>query len=85
MLGPEDEDAHALERSPERQRLGHGRDAQRQGAFTERRAGDVDRAVPVAVGLDHGPELRAPKSAPQPTDVAPHRTEVDRDLGAVHQ
>jgi len=82
---PEDEDAHARELAPERQRLGHGRDAERERAFTERRACDVDGAVPVAVGLDHGPQLRASEDAPQPTDVAPHRAEVDRDLGAVHQ
>ena len=63
---PEDEDPHARELAPERQRLGDGRHAQRERAFTERRAGDVDRAVPVAVGLDHGPQLRAPESAPQP-------------------
>ena len=52
---PEDEDAHAPELAPKRQRLGDGRHAKRQRAFTERRACDVDRAVPVAVGLDHGP------------------------------
>ena len=39
------------------ERLGHGRDAERGRAAFERGAADVDRAVPVAVGLDDRPEL----------------------------
>ncbi len=37
--------------------LGDGRDAKRRRARAERSACDVDRAVSVAVGLDHRPEL----------------------------
>ena len=82
---PHDEDPHARELAAERKRLGDRGDAERQRAFAERRAGDVDGAVPVAVGLDDGPELGAPERAPQPADVPPDRAEVDRDLGAVHR
>src|SRR5438034_660289 len=82
---PEDEDPHARELAPQRERLGHRCDAERERTLAEHRARDVDRAVAVAVRLDHGPELRPTEDAPQPTSVASKRPEVDRDLGAVHQ
>ena len=51
-------------------------------ARAERAVGDVDRAVPVAVRLDDGPELGARELLEQQLGVPPHRAEVDRDLRA---
>ena len=68
----------------EGQSLGHGRDAQGRRARVHRGPGDVGRAVPVPVRLDHGPELRRAEHAPQPRDVPAQRAEVDRDLRARH-
>src|SRR6476661_3325752 len=69
----------------QRETFGNGRDAERRRARTERGAGDVDRTVPVTVGLDDRPEPGAAECAQQSAHVAPQRTEVDRDLRAVHR
>ena len=64
--------------------LGNRRDAERAGALVDERAGDVDRAVAVGVGLDDRPELRALEHAQQRPRVPPDRAEVDGDLRPVH-
>ncbi len=69
----------------ELERLGHGRDAEGGRAGAERRAGHVDRTVPVAVRLDDRPELRSVEGGEQCPGVPPDRAQVDRELGARHQ
>ena len=62
-LGSDDrahhDDASVPERGAQVERLGQRRDAERRRARLERGLRDVDRAVPVALGLDDGPELCA--------------------------
>ena len=82
---PHDEDAHAGELAPEDERLPDGRDAERQRPLAERRTCDVDRAVPVAVGLDDHPELGSPECTAKATHVSPQGAQVDGDLRAVHR
>ena len=66
----------ALERFVDRGDTENGR------AGLERRAPDIDRAVPVAIRLDHGPELGAVERFEQALGVVPDRAKVDRDLAA---
>jgi hypothetical protein len=68
----------------EHQRLVDGRRADRRRARAERGGGDIDRAVPVAVRLHDGPELRAVERAQQRRGVPPQRAEVDRELRPMH-
>ena len=82
---PHAEDARGGELLPQLERFQKCRDAESACARTERRAGYVDRAVPVCVGLDDRPELRALERTQQRPDVSPERAEVDSQLGAVHQ
>ena len=79
------EDPRVAELGSQLEPLGDGRDAERAGALVEHRAGDIDRAVPVGVGLHDRPELRAVEHAQQRPRVAPDRAEVDGQLRPVHR
>ena len=81
---PHDEDPRLGQRAPQLEPLVDRGDAEHGRAGLERRAPDIDRAVPVAVRLDDGPELRAVERLEQPASVVPDRAEVDRDLAAMH-
>ena len=81
---PHDEDPRLGQRAPQLEPLVDRGDTEHGRAGLERRAPDVDRAVPVAVRLDDGPELRTVERLEQPASVVPDRAEVDRDLAAVH-
>ena len=73
------------ERSPQRERLRRrSRRRARVAPASSAARRDVARAVPVAVRLDDRPELGAAERVAGAPRVAPHRAEVDRDLGAVH-
>ena len=80
----EDEDARGADRAPQRQRLGHRRDAERGRARGERRTAHVGGAVPVAVRLHDRPELRAVEHPQQRRRVAADRAEIDGQLRARH-
>ena len=57
--------------------FGDQRDAQPLRPGVQRRPGDRDRAVPVAVGLHHGPHGRRSDRGAQHRDVVRDRVEVD--------
>ena len=60
--------------------------SRRRGRRTlgERRAGDVDGPMAVAVRLDDGPQRRALEHVEQPAGIPPHGAEIDRDLRPMH-
>ena len=86
MIGrrPEHDDAGGRERSAEDDRLADGRDAERGGTSVEGGAPDVDRTVPVAVGLDDRPQLGRGQQVAQAACVAADRADVDRDERTGH-
>ena len=54
-LFAEQQDRHVDARLPEFDPLGDERDAQSLRAARDRRSGDLDRAMPVSIGLHHRP------------------------------
>ena len=80
----EDDDPRLGQCSPDLERLAHVRDAQRGRASVERRTRDVHRPVPVAVGLDDGPQLGTLERAQQCPGVRAHRRGIQRKPRAVH-
>ncbi len=83
--GPLAEDARGRELEPELERFRQRRDAERLRTRSERGAGRIDGTVAVGVRLDDGPQLRAAERANERAHVATQGTEVDRQLGALHQ
>ena len=66
------------------ERLGQRRDAERGRTAVERGFRDVDRAVPVALGLDDRPQLGALGRAQQRRGVPPDRPEVEGEARPLH-
>ncbi len=83
--GPMHDHPRLGQRVAQRPRLAERRDAQRLGALVQRDPADVDRAVPVAVGLDDGEQCaRAERLAKSP-DVGADRAKLDDDPRALRQ
>ena len=65
-------------------RLLERRAADALGPCRERRPGALDGAMPVTVGLDHGPQAAAVPGLDQPPRVRVHGAEVDLERRAPH-
>ncbi len=65
--------------------LGKGNHAKSTSARAERRAGRVHGPMPVRIRLHDRPKVGPVESGDQALDIAAKRTEVDRELGAVHR
>ena len=82
--GPEHDDPRVPERGAKVERFGQRRDAERGGTRLEGRLRHVDRAVPVALRLHHGPQLGALGGPEQRRGVAPNRSEVEGEARPLH-
>ena len=80
----EQDDPRRRQGAPQLQGLPERCHAERGCAGPERRPPHVHRAVPVAVGLDDGPELGGLEQPAQHTNVVADRGEVDRDQRTGH-
>ena len=78
------DDARVGEGGAKRERLRRRRHRERRRASPQRRPRDVHRAVPVAVRLDDGPQLRRPGRAPERLRVPADRSQVEGEERALH-
>ena len=81
---PEHDDARVPERGAKVERFRQRRDAERSGTRLEGRLRHVDRTVPVALRLHHGPQLGALGGPEQRRGVAPNRSEVEGEARPLH-
>jgi hypothetical protein len=82
--GTHDDDARVAQRGTEVERLGQRCDAEGGGARLQAGLRDVDRAVPVALGLHDRPQLGTARRTQQRLGVPADRAQVEGEARPLH-